>query len=527
MYYYRNYKKKKKKNRVKKTVITIFFLLLILTAGMAIRTLTYPFAKFDTAQSGEVLSYELSNDAIKRLSEAIRIPTVSEDVDKAIENPFAQFKAYLPEAYPEVYKAMDTLSINKYGLLFRWKGKNPSLNPILFLGHYDVVPVVGYEEGADIYGEDVFRPEDLAKGPAEKYQTTWDFPPFSGAVADGRIYGRGTLDVKSMLMAQLEAANALLIDSFLPEQDVWFAYGFDEEIGGTAGAVKIAEYFKEKNITFDAVYDEGSVVVAPGIAGISVPLALVGVAEKGFCTVNITVRGVGGHSSMPPQKSSLVLAAEIIEKLNNKQLPARIISPVESFFNHAGGAMEFSSRFAIANRWLLEKPLLKVLGGSPATNALVRTTTAITMAKGSDAPNVLASTAEITVNFRILTGETVKSVVDHVKEVCADYDVSIDVETAREPSNISPEDTRAFRALEKTVAKLYPDASVASYITLTGTDAQKYELVSRNVYRFMPILLNESEQRTIHNENEFISLENYGKMIAYYKDLMKEYQTVE
>lgn len=507
MYHYRDYRKKKK-NKAGKIIAAFFILLLVLVIVVLIKTLTYPFAKFETQETTETIDYNTSDEAVQRLAKAIRIPTISQDVIKASDNPFDQFKAYLPEAFPEVYRAMDTLSINKYGLLLRWKGKDTSRNPILFLAHYDVVPVAGYKDD-------------------EQSVAGWDCPPFSGTVENGRIYGRGTLDVKSMLLAQLEAANALLIDSFQPEQDIWFAYGFDEETGGENGAAKMAEYFKEKNVTFDAVYDEGSVVVAPGIAGINRPLALVGIAEKGFCTLNITVNGMGGHSSMPPRKSSLVLAAEIIEKLNSKQLPADITPPVASFLNDVGGSMDFVSRIAIANQWLLEKPLLKALEQNPATNALVRTTTAVTMAKGSDAPNVLSSSAVITVNFRILTGQTVEMVLDHVKDICADYDVDIQIGEAREPSNLSSEDTRAFRAIKNSIAKLYPEASVASYITLTSTDAQKYEMVSKNVYRLMPVLLNEHEQRTIHNENEYISLENYGKMIAYYKDIMKVFETIE
>ena len=527
MYYYRDYKKKKKR-KTGKIIGAVFILLLVLAAVVVVKTLTYPFARFTATDTTEVLTHELSEAEIQRLANAIRIPTISEDVHKEVDNPFDRFKAYLPEAYPEIYKTMDTLSVNKYGLLFRWKGKDTARKPILFLAHYDVVPVAGYYNlSEDSIKEEVFRPQDVVKEPVNDFQSSWSYPPFSGAVADGRVYGRGTLDMKSMLIAQLEAANTLLVDSFQPEQDIWFAYGFDEEIGGTNGAVKIAEYFKQQNITFDAVYDEGSVVIAPGVAGINTPVALVGVAEKGFCTIHITVKGMGGHSSMPPRKGSLVLAAEIIEKLNKNQLPAQIIPPVGEFFNHVGGSMDFVSRMAIANQWLLEMPLLNVLGKNPATNALIRTTTAVTMVKGSDAPNVLASTAEVTVNFRILTGETVDMVVNHVKDICKDYDVDIRIESPREPSNVSPVDTKAFRAIESSITKLYPEASVASYITLVGTDAQKYESVSNNVYRLMPVYLNEYEQRTIHNENEYISLENYSRMIAYFKDIMKEFETIE
>jgi carboxypeptidase PM20D1 len=230
---------------------------------------------------------------------------------------------------------------------------------------------------------------------------------------------------------------------------------------------------------------------------------------------------------MPPRKSSLVLAAEIIRKLDSKQFPAHITPSVELFLDQVGESMGFLSRMAIANQWLLEAPLLKILEQHPATNALVRTTTAVTMAEGSNAPNVLSATAGITVNFRILTGDSVERMVDHVKEVCDGYDADVRVDVSREPSALSSVDTRAYRAIEHSIAKFYPEAPVVSYTSLTATDARWYETVSKNVYRLMPVCLNEYEQRTIHGENESISLENYGRMIAYYKDLMATFETVE
>lgn len=526
MYYYREYRKKKK-GKAGKILGIIFSLLLALLVVIAVKTLTYPFTKFEPAETAEQIDADVSDEAVRRLLRAVRIPTISEDTAQLAGNPFDAFKAYLPEAYPEVYKAMNTLSINKYGLLFHWKGKDATRKPILFLAHYDVAPVAGYESGEELFGEEIFRLHDVKKEAIDKFQGSWNFPPFSGAVSNGRIYGRGTLEAKGMLLSQLEAASTLLTDSFQPEQDIWFAYGFDKETGGTKGAAKMAEYFRQKNITFEAVYDGGSTVIAPGTAGIGRPVALVGVAEKGFCTVDITVKGMAGSSSMPPRKSSLVLAAEIIEKLNNKQLPANIIPPVRSFLNHVGMSMDFVSRMAIANQWFLDVSLLKMLEKNPATNALVRTTTAVTMAKGSNAPNVLSATAEITADFHILNGESVETVVDHVKDVCADYDVEIQVKSAREPSGLSSEDTRAFRAIRNSIARLYPEAVIASCIALTVADAPKYEIVSKNVYRIMPVCLNEYEQRAIRNENEYISLENYGRMIAYYKDVMATYEAVE
>ena len=508
--------------------------LLVLCTVVIVRTATYPFIR-TTGPDGPPRSVEPSAQAVERLAGGIRIPTVSDAIDRADDNPFQAFKAYLPQAYPAIYSQLDTLTINEYGLVFRWPGKNPALPPILLCSHYDVVPVLNYDPSA---------PDAPLPG--------WDYPPFSGAVADGRIYGRGTLDMKGMLFSILEATDSLFAPAEykitwdlgtgktettnqtygeklnLPAEPARKGYAFlgwfTQETGGTQGALKIARYFEEQGIAFDAVYDEGGIIIAPGLGGIQRTAALVGTAEKGFSTIRITVRGTGGHSSMPPEKGSLVLAAEIIEQLNREQMPAFLTAPVIAFLDRIGGSMGVAQRTAIANRWLLESLLLRSFESNPATNALVRTTTAITMARGSDAANVLASEAEVTVNFRLLPGNTTAQVKRHVENICNGYDVRIEELSTREPSQISPDDVHAFEMIRTSLAGLYPGTIVTPYLTLGGTDAYKYEAVSPNVYRFMPVLLTEQEQGTIHNENESISLENYGRMIAYFRDLIRNYR---
>ncbi|MDD3037790.1 MAG: peptidase dimerization domain-containing protein [Bacteroides sp.] len=139
-----------------------------------------------------------------------------------------------------------------------------------------------------------------------------------------------------------------------------------------------------------------------------------------------------------------------------------------------------------------------------ASNVLVRTTKAVTMAKGSDALNVLTSEAEVRVNFRILSGDLIAGVMEHVKKICEGYDVSIDVISQREPSGISPENVRGFQIIKEELAEIYPVTIITSYITIGGTDSYKYQIVS-------------------HNENEYISLENFGKIQWYFKEVMRNY----
>lgn len=512
--------------KAKQMMILLLSLLIVLVLVVLVRTMTHDFGKVEKQVLTENIETLPSEKAIERFVGGIRIPTVSNEVyEETNFKPFDEFKAYLPSVYPQIYQTMDTATVNTYGMLLRWKGKDSTLKPLLFLSHYDVVPVVGYDPTRMDIEELVFRPDDRLSPSIDSISTRWDFGPFSGAVANGRIYGRGTLDMKCMLFSLLEAADELIAKGFQPERDIWFAFGHDEEVSGRQGAVKIANYFREKGITFEAVYDEGGIIASPGSAmdAVQKPLGLVGIGEKGFLTLRLNVHGVGGHSSMPPAKSSLIYAAELIDKLNTAQMPARIISPIASFLNNVGGEMNFTARMAIANQWLLKPVLLNNFTSSPTSNALVRTTTAVTMAKGSDAPNVMASVAEIIVNFRLLPGDSIDDVMKHVTEICKGYDVTIEVMSEREASGLSPENVRGFEIIKEKVAQIYPEAIVSSYITIGGTDAYKYQIVSDHIYRFMPIYLNLYEQRTIHNENEHISLENYGKMIWYWKEVMSTY----
>lgn len=511
---------------LKRTVIGIIILVFILFLFLIARTIGYKFGKVPTTDNVEEFKPMPSEKALKRFSKGIQIPTISNEVYAETNfKPFKEFMSYLPQAYPKVYEVMETDTVNQYSLFFRWKGKDNTLKPILFLSHYDVVPVVGYDPQTMIATDTLFQADDKALPPIEETTGNWDYSPFSGAIVNGRIYGRGTLDMKCMLFSLMEGADKLINEGFQPERDIYFAFGHDEEVSGRQGALKIADYFKDKGLSFDAVYDEGGIVAAPGSAmeSIRIPLGLVGIGEKGFLTLRLKVKGMGGHSSMPPAKGSLDYAAEIICKLNSNQLKARIISPIASFLDNIGGEMDFASRMAIANQWLLKNILLNTFEKSPASNALVRTTTAATMIKASDAPNVLSSVTEVTVNFRILPGESVQEIIEHVKRQCKGYDVEYEVISAREPSNISPINTRGFEMIKEKASKLYPNAIISSYITIGGTDAYKYEIVSDNVYRFIPIELNSHEQRTIHNENEHISIVNYGRLLWYFEELMKGY----
>lgn len=512
---------------MKKLFLLIFIGIGVLLAFVVFKTLTHPFAQL-TGNAQEPVKVAVSESAVRRFAGGLAIPTVSY-ID-SVENNFAvydSFRVYLHEQYPRVFAQLEKTLINKHQLVLRWSGKKSELKPLLFMAHYDVVHPGPYDHVQDDAhsGQNMFDLHDETLPLPQEEFTAWEHPPFGGVVKNGRIYGRGAIDMKGVVFALLESVDTLLAQGFTPERDIYLAFGPDEEVGGLRGARKMAEYFKSKNISFEAIFDEGGVIATPGTAeGINQNLALVGVAEKGVVAYRIKVKGTGGHSSMPPLQTAAGKAAIIMQRLETNQMPQRIISPLQSFLNIAGAGMGFAGRMAIANQWLFEGMLLKQMSKIPQTNALTRTTTAITMLKGSDGNNVLPQVVEVVVNFRILPGETSQDVLNHIKKACEGFDVEIDAPRVPvEPSKISPPEGRAFELINEGIQKLYPGTLVSPYITIGATDCKHMGELSDRIYRFIPVLLNPIEQRTIHNFNEYLSIENYGRMLAYYTHLMNAY----
>ncbi|MEH6304292.1 M20/M25/M40 family metallo-hydrolase [Olivibacter sp. CPCC 100613] len=510
---------------MKKVFFGLLTVLLILIGFMLIRTITYPFKEVPISKS-QAFTIQKDDSVIYRFSGGIKIPTISTgELGDFDYTSFDVFKKYLMQTYSLVYQRTAYYEVNGYGLVFKLKGSNPALKPILFLSHMDVVPPgdapIIHKEGA------VFNPLDKALPAVQKVAEKWDYPPFSGAVANGRIYGRGALDMKGMLFSLMESMTGLIKEGYTPQRDIYLAFGFDEEVGGRKGAEKIVADFKQKGLEFDAVYDEGGVILEKGsIGGIDADVALIGCAEKGFLSARIKVKGLGGHSSMPPLESAIGKAAIIMQRLEDDQMKPAITPLIQEFFDNVGGAMSFSTRMAIANKWLLKPVFLSQLTKNNSTNALVRTTTALTMMKGSDGTNVLSPEVSFVVNFRLLPGNSIQEVKEHIAKATKGFDVEVEeIDNTRAASNVSPTSTKAYQMIVAGIRQIFPNVLTTPYLTVGGTDAYKYQIVSENVYRFIPFKINSAEQQSIHSTNEYISIENYQKMIHYFTYIMRNYDS--
>ncbi len=440
------------------------------------------------------------DSVLTHLSDAIKIRTVSyQDLSLMDSTQFEKFIGFLEKTYPLTHARLKRERINGYALLFEWKGKNTSLKPALLMGHYDVVPVV------------------------QGTEKMWKHQPFAGDIADGFLYGRGTLDDKVTVIGVLEAVEHLLKQNYQPDRSFYLAFGHDEEISGHYGAKKIAALLESRKVQLEYVMDEGGTVKTDGVSGITTPVALIGIAEKGYTTLQLTAVGDGGHSSMPPPRTSIGLLAEAIDKLQKKPFPARLEGAASYLQDYLAPEMPFGTKLAMANRWLLKPVIVNILVKTNAGNAMVRTSIAPTVIHSGVKDNVLPVEAVAKINFRILPGESVKSVVEYVKKTVDNENITIETisQFDSEPSPVSDTATVGFRALHRTIKGRFPNVIVAPYLVLGATDARFYRNVCANIYRFMPVRMNEEDLKRPHGTNERISTEDFKNVVKFYVELVK------
>lgn len=438
-------------------------------------------------------------DVAERLARALKFETISyEDAARIERKAFDELNAYLEQAFPRVHARLTKEVVANHSLLYTWKGQDEGLNPILLMAHTDVVPAEPGPEGG------------------------WTYHPFEGHIAEGYIWGRGALDFKDALMGILEAVELLLKDGFQPQRTIFLAFGHDEEIGGQKGAAQIAALLDSRGVHLEFVLDEGLTVVEGILPTLPRPVALVGLAEKGFVSIELTVKAKGGHSSMPPQHTAVGVLSSAIHQLERDQMPARLEIPTRLLFRYLAPEMPFVMRLLFANLWITEGLVKRQLSASPATNALVRTTTAATMFEAGVKANILPQEARAVVNFRVLPGDRITGVIEHVRKVIDDPRVAIRALNGfgSEPSAVSDAESASFDALVRTVRQVFPDVIVAPGLVLAATDSRHYGDISDNVYRFSPIRLAGEDLGRIHGTDERIPVEDYARAVRFYAELI-------
>jgi carboxypeptidase PM20D1 len=431
-----------------------------------------------------------------KLATIVKRKTVSASLDSpAPAEELDGLRADLALAFPRAAAALGRETIGEHSLLYTWKGRDPNKKPIVLCAHMDVVPVEPGTEAA------------------------WTHPPFDGIVEGGFVWGRGTLDDKGSLVAILSAVDGLLEDGFEPERTVYLAFGQDEEISGRRGAARIVEALLARGVHAELALDEGSALVEGVVTDVPAPVAAIGIAEKGYLSVDLEVQIPGGHSSTPARENALTVLAAAALRLQAEPMPARIDGATAQFFAWAAPEMRFGPRLALANTWVTGPLVERMLSRSPTLGASIRTTTAVTVLRAGVKDNVVPATAAATVNFRVLPGDTTADVLGHVKRVVADERVVATPQAGSrtEPSRVSRTDTRAFGLLARTVREVFPGTVVAPSLVLGATDGRYYSQVADDVYRFFPFRLRPEDIKRIHGKDERIGVQVLAEGVRFYR----------
>ena len=432
---------------------------------------------------------------METLQALVRLPTVSQADEAAIDRtPFEAFAPALAEAFPLLHEHLALTRVRDHSLLFHWRGSTDA-DPLVLMAHLDVVPI---DESAP-----------------------WQHPPFGAEIHDGAIWGRGTLDDKGSLVGICAAVERLLEDGFVPARDVWLSFGAREEVSGPDAPAAVEE-LRARKVTPWLVLDEGGAIAHDAFPGVKPPLGVVGVTEKGTTTIELRAEGRGGHSSTPAPGGPTARIARAVVRLEKRPFAASLPEPTLEMFRRIAPYAPRALRPLFANARRLQpvvKRALLAAGAEPA--AIVRTTMAVTTLSGSPAHNVIASSATAAVNLRILVGDTVASVTEHVRKAIADDSIQLEVIDANEPSPVSPIDDPAFELITDTISEIFEDAVPTPYVMMAATDSRYFTAICPRVYRFTPFRMTKAQRESIHSYDEHIGIDDWLDGVRWYTRLIE------
>ena len=433
--------------------------------------------------------------AEEKLGAMIRIPTVSRHEHEDLSQ-FYLYHQELEKLFPLIHKKLEKTVLNGT-LLYRWAGLDSGKLPVLFMGHQDVVPAS--DEG-------------------------WSVPAYSGTVKDGCLYGRGALDCKGTMYVQLQAVEELLSEGFVPPCDVYLEYSINEETGGD-GAAAAMRHLRDKGIRFAFVLDEGGAVIDEAVPGMTKPYAVIGVTEKGYMDVKITARGKGGHSSTPPRNTPAARLFAFASEIERKRpFEKKMIPEVKEMFRQMAPGFSGPLRVLLGNLWLT-KPLVMAAMPlvSPFGEALMATTCCFTMMRGSDAANVIPKEPYLIANLRCSVHQNCEESLKVLKKYGRKYDLDFEVLLSRDASPVSDIHSDAYGFVEKTIRAHFPDAGVAPYLIMGGTDCRHFHALSDTALRFCPVRMTNAQNASCHAVDENVTIASLTEGVRFYKRLLKDY----
>ena len=465
-------------------ILAILILICIVRTKMLPEKTTYYQESTDTKRI---------NEYAKKLQKMIKVETVSYR-DKPDPDKFRKLHKVIENLYPNVFKTCKKIDIDG-NLLVKWKGKNPKLDPIILISHLDVVPAEG----------------------------KWTYPPFSGTIADGKIWGRGTGDIKCNVACFYQAVEELIKEGYKPECDVYLGSSCTEEIGGD-GAPKIVDWFKKHNIKLFMLNDEGGGIVQDPVVGVKGNFAAIGIFEKGYGDLKLTARSAGGHSSTPPKNTPIVRLAKMEADIeNNNPFKVEFSPAVEQMFEKlAPYCKNFWLKMVMHNLWLF-KPIVKKLLPSLSREAaaMLQTTICFTMQKGSDGYNVIPQEAYVTANLRYIPHQSDQESNDVIRNIAKKYDVEVEEVKVNGPSKSLDLNGEAYKITCEAIKKVFPGIGIMPYVVTGGTDSRFYDPVCDSCVRFGPINLSNEQMNAMHGIDENIDIGTLPQAVDYYKEIIR------
>jgi len=473
----------------------ILGIVVLLILVVLIRTLTFKPIKEDRERTEVTVDRE---KAVTNLQQLIRCKTVSRYDKVAIPEDDKEFRKLLdllPELYPNVFKTCEYTEFTERQILFRWKGQDSTLEPPVFMAHFDVVPVD---------------------------ESGWVKPAFDAIIEDGILWGRGSLDTKISFNGILSAADELISKGFVPKSDMYFAFSGQEEVNGPE-ADNMVTWFADKGITPKFVLDEGGAVASDVFPGVKEPCGLIGLAEKGMMNLVYTVESDGGHASAPKPHTPVGVLSTACAKMEAHPFMMKMSEPVKMMFDTLGRYSTFTYRMIFSNLWLFSG-VLDILGkkSGGTINSLFRTTVAFTQMEGSDAPNVIPPKASMVSNIRLNPGDTIESALSYIKNTINDDRVKITVFDAENPSKIADTNTEAWTIIKNAVSDTWQGCIVAPYLMVQCSDSRYYDRISDRVFKFSAFDITSELLETIHGHNERVKVSTVGNAVEFFTRIMME-----
>lgn len=476
---------------------SIIGVLVVIFAIIALNTWVKKPSKRKAGQKSAQIGFDEAKLA-KHLSRMIQFRTLTSKTAEGVDaDAFLGLHKFLEQTYPLLHKTLEKEVVSEYSLLYKWTGSTSERKPFLMMAHMDVVPV------------------------DERTAGDWEHDAFGGQIADGYVWGRGALDMKGHLTAVMEAVEKLIGDGFVPQRDVYIALGHDEESMGTRGAQKCVEMLKERGVRFEFVIDEGGVLMDGKMMGVSANVAAIGICEKGYADIRLSVTSKGGHASRPPKQTAVGTLCRAIVAIEKHQMKPTLNEAMKRMIESVGGYMKFPLNVIVANMWLFKPLLLMGLAAGSTGAAMVRTTMAPTMLKGATANNVLAEKAEAVINCRISPDNIIEDVIDHIKKVVKNDAVIVEVIQAYPASRVSDTDSDGFATIAGTVEQMFGEFVVAPYLMVAATDSKFYSEISDGVFLFQPFRSVMQDLNTIHAVNERMAVESLAEGAEFFVRLVK------